>query len=402
MLELKPMLSALWRNKISALLIALQLGLTLAIVSNTAIIIQDRIEKINRPTGIEVEDLITVGFMAIPQDYDTNGAIKADLSLLRDLPYVVNASITNQIPISGSGSASRYYNNPNQEVGGETSNYYQVDPQFINTLNLNLIAGRNFTEAEMQIGDQSIPSTTATTIITKQLAEKLYPDQDPIGKPIFQGGSSEPMEIIGVVEQHLGAWVSWSNSGNVMFFPVIKERRFAKYMVRTEPGKRDEVMQTLEDKLSERDPQRVISVNTLSKYVDRSYAIDNTMVKVLSIVAAMLSFIVALGIVGLTIFWINQRAKQIGVRRALGATRTNISRYFLLENGIISGLGITVGCAAALIANQYMVRDYSQPTLTIVPLVVCALLVLLISLTAALAPALRAANISPATATRNI
>ncbi|WP_444934917.1 ABC transporter permease [Microbulbifer sp. JTAC008] len=402
MLELKPMLSALWRNKVSALLIALQLGLTLAIISNTAIIIQDRVEKINRPTGIDVDNIITIGFMAIPKDYDTIGAVRADLGILRQLPNVVDASITQQIPLSQSGSSSVYHNKANQEIGGEGANYYQVDPHFINTLNLKLVAGRNFTEADMQASNSHEATKKPVVIITQQLADKFYPNQDPIGRPIFSGGSSEPMEIVGVVERHLGAWVGWSKAGNVMFYPEIKNRRYAKYIVRTEPGKRDEVMKVLADKLSERDPQRVISVEPLSKYVKRSYAIDNMMVKVLSIVAAMLSFIVALGIVGLTIFWINQRAKQIGVRRALGATRTNISRYFLIENGMIASLGIAVGSAAALIANQYMVRDYSQPALTIVPLVVCALLVLLVSLAAALAPALRAANISPATATRSI
>ncbi|AWF80021.1 ABC transporter permease [Microbulbifer sp. A4B17] len=401
MLELKPMLSALWRNKISAMLIAMQLALTLAIISNIVVIVQDRIGKITRPTGIAVEEIIAINVMAIPQDYDMISAVPSDLKLLRELPHVKDASVTQQVPLSQSGSAGVFYTQPNQEIGGVVSNRYNTDPHFINTLGLNLIAGRNFTDVEMQYFDPNEIREMSVAIITKQFAEKLYPNQDPIGKPLYDG-NNHPIEIIGVVERHLGAWVGWSNAGNVAFFPVVRNTQDINYLVRTEPGKLNDVLRVLEDKLSERDPQRVIKTKVLTEYVARSYARDNLMVKVLTIVAAMLSFIVALGIVGLTIFWINQRAKQIGVRRALGATRTNISRYFLIENGMIASLGITVGSAAALIANQYMVRDYSQPTLTIAPLVVCALLVLLVSLAAALAPALRAANISPATATRSI
>ncbi|MCO1333650.1 ABC transporter permease [Microbulbifer sp. OS29] len=402
MLELKPMLSALWRNKASALLIALQLALTLAIISNIVVIVQDRIEKIERPTGITVEDIIALNFMAIPQNYDMTGAIAADLELLRALPYVKDATVTNQVPLSQSGSAGTFYTQPNQEIGGENSNYYNTDPHFIDTLGLNLVAGRNFTDAEIQFSDPNESPEIAVALVTQQFAEKLYPGQDPIGKPLFDGSGSNPIEIIGVVERHLGAWVGWSNAGNVAFFPSIKNTQDTNYLIRTEPGKRDQVLKALVQKLSERDPQRVIKTKVLSEYVARSYARDNLMVKVLSIVAAMLSFIVALGIVGLTIFWINQRAKQIGVRRALGATRTNISRYFLLENSLIAGTGIAIGSAAALIVNQSMVRDYSQPELTLMPLAICALLVLLVSLAAALTPAIRAANISPATATRSV
>ncbi|WP_444932271.1 ABC transporter permease [Microbulbifer sp. SSSA002] len=401
MLELKPMLSALWRNKISAMLIAIQLALTLAIISNIVVIVKDRIDKIARPTGIAVEEIIAINVMAIPQDYDMINAASSDLKLLRELPHVKDASVTPQVPLSQSGSAGVFYTQPNQEIGGVVSNRYNTDPNFINTLGLNLIAGRNFTDVEMQYFDPNEIRKMSVAIITKQFAEKLYPNQDPIGKPLYDG-NNHPIEIIGVVERHLGAWVGWSKAGNVAFFPVVRNTQDINYLVRAEPGKLNDVLKVLEEKLSERDPQRVIKTKVLTEYVASSYARDNLMVKVLSTVAAMLSFIVALGIVGLTIFWINQRAKQIGVRRALGATRTNISRYFLLENGIIASLGIAVGSAAALIANQYMVRDYSQPVLTLAPLAICALLVLLVSLGAALAPALRAANISPATATRSI
>ncbi|MBY6212535.1 ABC transporter permease [Microbulbifer agarilyticus] len=402
MFELKPMLSALWRNKVSALLIALQLALTLAIVSNATVIVKDRMEKVARPTGMDVENIIAATYMPIPTDYDMAGAVIADLDLLRRTPGVLDASVTNQIPLSGSGSAGTYFNEPNQEIGGENANYYQVDSHFIDTLGLNLIEGRNFTPADEHVVGPNDRHHSEVAVVSKQFAEKLFPGESAVGRFFYAGNSDQPVEIIGVVEQHLGAWPGWSRAGNVVFYPLLVTDNHKRYLIRTEPGQRDAVLKEVEELLNNRDPQRVVQVETLSKNLERTYIGDNVMIKVLSLVMALLTFIVALGIIGLTIFWINQRTKQIGIRRALGATRANISRYFLVENSLIAGTGLVLGTAGALIINRLMVSEFSQPTLTLPLLAVCAIVLLLVSITAALMPAMRAANVSPAMATRSV
>jgi putative ABC transport system permease protein len=405
MLELRPILSALWRNKVAALLIALQLALTLAIVSNASVIIGERNEKIARPTGMVVEDIITVNFHPVSQNYDMPAAVVADLELIRSIPGVIEATHSNHVPLTGSGSASSYYNKPSQETGGESANFYQVGPEIIEALGMQLIAGRRFDPAEMQQAGLSEERESNVVIVTKQFAEALYPDGDALGKTMYSDRSSHPIEIVGIVERNLGAWVSWSKAGNAAFFPelfVAEGNLFMRYLIRTEPGQRDSVFKLLEGKLNERDPLRVIEMKTLEENKNKSYARDNTMIKVLSAVMALLIFVIALGIVGLSNFWINQRRKQIGVRRALGATRTAIGRYFLLENLMIAGTGIALGMAAAQLANSVMVESFKQPALPLPVMLACALILLGVSVAAALVPALRAANISPAMATRNV
>ena len=402
MLELKPMLSALWRNKISAMLIALQIALTLAIVSNAVTIIQERQEKIARPTGLDIENLIAITFMPVPTDYDMAGAVTADLDMMRSMPGVIDASVTNQSPMSGSGSASGFFLEPNQEIGDVTANYYQTDPHFIDTLGLKLIEGRNFRADEMETIGAHDTYRADVAIVTKQFAEQAFPGEDALGKTLYGGRDDHPTKIIGVVERHLGAWPGWSLAGNVVFYPVVVASNHKRYLVRTEPGQRDEVFKQLEDKLAERDPQRVIHIETTENHMKQSYSSDNLMIKVLTLVVSLLTFIVALGIVGLTIFWINQRAKQIGIRRALGASRRNISRYFLLENSIIAITGLVFGGTAAILINGLIASNFSQPVMSLPMLITCAVVLLIVSLLAALAPALRAANISPAMATRSV
>ncbi len=402
MFELRPILSALWRHKTSALLIVLQIALTLAIVSNAAVIVQQRLEKIARPTGMAVEDIVTVSFQPIAQGYDMADATRRDLELIRSLPGVISASQSNYIPLSGSGSSAGLHSKSNQQVGAVVGAYYSGDEHLVDTLGLTLTAGRNFRPGDIGVTNLNSNWRPEVAMVTQQFADAMYPDGDALGKYLYVPGEEQPIEIIGIVERHLGPHVNSSRAGKVVFFPALLERSIQFYLIRAAPGQRDAVLKQVEEKLARRDPRRVIDMDTLEDIKRHSYAGDHLMVKVLGGVAGLLTFIVALGIVGLTVFWITQRQKQIGVRRALGATRSAISRYFLLENGMIAGAGILTGCAAAQIFNHLLVSSFNQPVLPLPTTLVCALILLGISLAAALAPALRAANISPATATRSV
>ena len=402
MLELRPILSALWRHKISALLIALQLGLTLAIVSNALVVIDERTERISRPTGLAVEEINSFNFLAIQEDYDRLEAFRLDLDMIRALPGVASATISNAVPLSGSGSASGFYSEPNKETGGTSANYYTVDADFIDAMGMKLVAGRGFSPEEIrQLGPNSSERPTVA-VVTQKFADDVLPEGNVLGKAFFLGGEDNPIEIVGIVERNLGPWPNSSLAGRGVFYPAIIDQQWFHYIVRAEPGQRDAVLKLVEEKLAERDPNRVINAGTMEEGKDQYYAGDNTMIKVLTSVVILLTFIVALGIVGLTVFWITQRQKQIGVRRALGATRSAICRYFLLENLVIATTGIVLGVAAAQVFNGFLASTFDQPALPLSTTLVCALILLGVSLGAALAPAMRAANISPATATRSV
>ena len=401
MLELKPILAALWRHKISALLIAVQLALTLAIVSNASVVIQERAEKINRPTGVAENDIVSGSFLAIPDDYDKHEAIRLDLDMIRKLPGVQAAGVVNHVPLSGSGSASGLYAEPNQETGGLSANYYTVDEHFIEALGMKLIAGRSFFPEEIAQLTATSGDMPDVAVVTKKFAEDMFETDKALGKTFYFGGSDHPVKIVGIVERNLGPWPNSSLAGRGVFYPAINDRWFY-YIVHAEPGQRDAVYKLLEEKLTERDSNRVINLRTMEDAKSSYYAGDNTMIKVLTGVVGLLTFIVALGIVGLTVFWITQRQKQIGVRRALGATRTAISRYFLVENLVIAVTGIVLGTATAQIFNQFLASEFGQPALPLSTTLICAFILLAVSLASALVPAMRAANISPAMATRSV
>ena len=165
------------------------------------------------------------------------------------------------------------------------------------------------------------------------------------------------------------------------------------YMVRAKPGQRDRVIKSAEALLREIDADRIVSTKTLSQARIDAYRGDHGMVILLSSVCAALLVITAFGIVGLTSYWVSQRRRQIGIRRALGATRQAILRYFQTENLLIAAAGSFLGVVGAIGLNLWMVRSFEAVRMDSSRPLVGAFIMLGLGQLAVLYPALRAAAI---------
>jgi len=126
------------------------------------------------------------------------------------------------------------------------------------------------------------------------------------------------------------------------------------------------------------------------------------MMRMLVVLITILLLVTALGIFGLTLFNISKRTKQIGTRRALGARKSSIIKYFLVENALICTAGLVLGVIAALILGQLLMQHFSIAVLPLGYVAATAVMVFIMSLLAVFGPAKRAANISPSIATRTI
>jgi putative ABC transport system permease protein len=126
------------------------------------------------------------------------------------------------------------------------------------------------------------------------------------------------------------------------------------------------------------------------------------MVWLLVAVCIGLLVVTALGIVGLASFWVQQRTKQIGVRRALGATRGQILRYFQTENFLLASVGIALGMAMAYGINLLLMQHYELARLPAIYLPIGAITLWVLGQIAVFGPARRAAAVPPAVATRSV
>ena len=119
------------------------------------------------------------------------------------------------------------------------------------------------------------------------------------------------------------------------------------------------------------------------------------------VIVALLG-VTAFGIVGLASFWVAQRRKQIGIRRALGATRADILRYFQTENFLIVTFGIVLGIILAIGINLLLMKFFEVPRLPLWYLPIGVVVLWLLGQLAVLVPALRASNVPPVVATRSV
>lgn len=403
-MEIRPILSALMRSKVAMILIGLQVALTLAIVCNALFIIGQRLDHMGRPSGMNETDTFWFGSNGFGQGYNAKVVQKTDLAMLRQLPGVADAAPTNSVPMSDGGWSSGLSLQPRQKKSTADSAIYLVDDHAIGAFGYKLVAGRNFKPEEIEtldFGDRLLPKVA---IISKPLADKMFPDGDPVGKQIYFDQDPPTTTVIGVVERMQQPWMSSESVEYSTLVPVFMPYgNSTRYLVRAEPGRRDEVMKQVEQKMIEANPSRIIGkVRSISQVRSDAYAEDRAMAIILSVVIFCLLTITALGIVGMASFWVAQRTKQIGTRRALGATRFDILRYFQTENFIITTMGLIGGGILAYAFSLYLMKEYQAPRLPWYYVPVGFVCLWALGQLAVLGPALRASRVPPAVATRSV
>ncbi|XOV88913.1 MAG: ABC transporter permease [Pseudomonadota bacterium] len=403
-MDIRPILSALMHHKTGTLLVALQIAVSLAIIVNAMFIINARIDKMNRPTGMDVDNLIVVALRGVGEDYDAAANIQRDLAMLRQRPDVVAATIINAIPLSGGGSGTGLRTVPDENLTATSTARYQIDESGIATLGANLVRGRNFYPEEIQLSipGETEPRSPDVVIVTQALADEMFPDEDALGKTVYWSDMS-PSTIIGIIDHMQGSWINWDGLDRNVFHGRISAWESVRYMVRAKPGQRDPLLAVLEDELSRLNQNRVIrSIRPHAEIVENTYELDRAMTIVLSSVILLLVGLTGLVIVGLASYFVSQRTRQIGTRRALGATRMDIIRYFLLENWLITTLGALLGALLTVVVGYWLETSFSLPRLDWTYLAVAIVILWVVSQFAAFWPARRASQIPPAIATRTV
>lgn len=401
-----PIWRAMLRNKTGAILIALQIALTMAIMVNAISIIQSRSEAMARPSGVNEADVFMISSIGFAEDFNERVTIEEDLAALRALPGVVDAIQSNSVPLSGGGWSMGLSLAPGDDQDGAGTAIYFVDDHAVNTYELNIVAGENFAPTDVLWRERTDTSWPARVMITVALAKDLFGEeawQSAVGQTVYID-NDEPMVVQGVIERMQAPWSGWDGMiENTSLIPQHTLFGGTTYIIRAEPGRRDELMPQVEALLAESNKDRIVrSLRTMEETRERSYRGNASLVKILYFTIALLLLVTSLGIVGLASFSVSRRTKQIGTRRALGATRADITRYFLSENLVISGVGVLLGAALTVGLNIWMVDAFNLDSMDGVLIPIAMLVLLVIGQLAVLGPARRAASVPPAVATRTI
>ena len=407
-MDILPILATLKRHKTAAGLIVLQVALTCTIVCNALFLISQRIERMNQPNGMAESEIVVMQVTGLSRSQDPDSTSRADLQAMRSLPGVKSAALVNQILYHNNSSDSDIRLKPEPERAGETpinAATYMGSEGWLESMGLKLVAGRDFAVDEYQeraAFDEADPPILPAVIINQGLAERLFGTGPAVGQSVYLFGP-QPVRVVGVVETLLAPLPGGTAQRDrySMVYPVRPNFRSGIFLLRVDPGQRDATLAAAAAVIEKNDPQRVVREKLwFSDMRETYYRQDRNMVWLLCGVCLALLAVTAFGIVGLASFWVQQRTRMIGTRRAMGATRGQILRYFQTENFLLTSLGIVVGVVGAYGISLLLMRNYELPRLPLVYVIASAAALWVLGQIAVLAPARRAAALAPVAALR--
>lgn len=407
-LEIGPIFRAMTRSRARFILIVAEVALTLAIAANGITLILEARETMTRPSGFDEANLIRV----ISEPYSDalrdperlTQLTREDLAALRAMPGVRSATNTFFTPWMGGGSVTEVLL-PGQELGTSTQFYY-VDPSILNTLGVELVQGRNLSIQEYESAplDTGYDRVQVGVLISQALAKQLFPDGQAVGKTLAYSGVERTHTIVGVFDRFYNPVGNPSINEYTVLYPIPSGslQRGTQYLVRSDPGQASAVAAAIDGTLLKVDDGRNVRVRTIAETRQRFHVSDRLLVASLNTVMVLLVVVTALGIVGITSFSVTERRRQIGTRRALGATPAAIVRYFLVENWIVTTTGVVLGLGLAYALNYGLVTWVAGTRLDWRVLAPGVAFLWVLGLAAALGPALRGSRVPPAIATRNV
>ena len=398
-MEFGLLLRALSRHKAIVAVLILEFAVTLAILSNALALAASRFKTLQTPSGIRESGLIIatptgVGAIYMNLDGSTYDALR---NLVANQPGVQSVSVIDQIPLSGTdrfrGSISAV---PGPNGHPIDVSAYIGDPRTLATLGLSVSAGRWFAV------DEFLPATLFPDIsrvhllvLTDSLARKLFNGRNPIGSTVYFGKASAT--VIGTLNSlSRPNYYGGSRDQDSIFLPagpaLSLGPALAIRMRDDWQGSSALSIKAISAALNRRTQGTAVwSVQTYREMRGRLFTADRAALGLLAAILVAVIGVAANGIAASSGYWVHQRTRQTWIRRAVGATRGRIVAYFMIENGVICGLGVVLGIGLGLAVNLALIEYLNLSRMSVESLVGGALLAFLIGQLAVLRSAIKTA-----------
>lgn len=376
--------------------LVVEVALTMAVVINVNAVVRDNISVISTPTGVPEHRL------AVIQSIQTNmgsskGSISAALNALRSTPGVRNAALgdaplwnVQRVPIStqptGTGPTIQAFS-------------FAGSQGLCDTLGLSYVTGRPISDIEIPEVTKIGPGTEFPVVITEALGKRLYGDTPALGRHFYVG--SQSTRVVGVVA-HLMGTVTGNADDDYSF--VLEYRLGSQdmgggFVLDISSTNPKSTLASAAMALQAANPNHVQKLVQTMDDLRTGYFSDRLFTaRVLLGVALILIIITIGGIAGLGAYWVHQRRRQIGIRRAVGATRFDIVLYFMTENIMIVGAGVILGGVGAILTSSYMTLHFNVPHIEFSQILAMAAVLIAVGQFAVIGPALRSSKVSPAQA----
>lgn len=393
---IKHLLRLVWNRKRFNFLITLEIFVSFLVLFTVMMFVVYYAYNYSQPLGFKYENVLNVQIDVKQQsdDYFTSEQHELTRQLflaVKDMPEVESVASALSVPyqMSGSSGVSRF-NGKNIEYERD-----EVTDGLKEVLDLQVVAGRWFSREDDAA--QFLP-----VVLNRRMAEAMYGAEDPVGKvfnPEMNGGKES--RVVGVVSDFRKRG-ELAGPGNFLFtrknLNNPKERPPRNLVIKVRPGVTAEFEEQLANKLQSVAKDWSFEVASLASLRESLFRIQLSPIVVLGIIAAFLMIMVALGLTGVLWQSVTQRRKEIGLRRANGATAARIKNQILGELLLVATFGLLLG---VLIVVQFPLLDvigFISGKIYIYSILASALTIYLLTILCGLYPSWLATKVQPAEA----
>jgi len=403
----------LTQHRFLSTLVISEFALSLVLMVGAGLLLRSFWNLLQVEPGFQTSRLVLAHlWLPYPNNPDLNPYLKAAkravfsrevLRRVKDLPGVEHAVVgSGSTPFSGQrgrisftimGRAASPGQSPNAEIGS-------VTPDYLQTLGMTLVRGRSFADADDETGDR-------VAVIDQTAAEQYWPNEDPIGKQvqlILPGATVDPPRpttIIGILARTKSEGLDSPYSPHI-YFPTYQGVGFAMSIYARTQGKAESLQESIRSAVQSVDPNLpVFDVHTMDNIVSESLASRRFALQLMGLFAATALVLAALGIYGVMAYFVSQRVREIGIRIAVGAQRSDVLRMVASRGMALAAIGAGIGIAASLLAAR-LISGMLFGVSAYDPLTIVAFAAILTgaALTANYFPARRAAKVDPMVALR--
>ena len=381
-----------------------EVALALMLLVGAGLLLRSFVKLAGVDTGVNPHG-ITAGMVMLPErsypgDAERLAFFEGLLARIRPLPGIGGAALSTDLPTNASWQLGVTFEGlpPVAEGTSPMLNGVSVTPEYFATVGLPLLGGRAFLATD---GAGQSP----VVLVSEAVARRFYGQADPVGRRLKPGGpeSEEPwLTIVGVVGDVKNDGITTLEPRGTLYYPLAQSVSNQAWLVVRSDAPVESVTRMLRLELAAMDRGLPLSgVTTLVQQIEQSVAQPRFSMLMLTVFAALALVLAAVGLYGVISYSVTQRAREIGVRIALGARRGNVIASVVGRAMALTGLGIGIGTLGSLAAGRVLsgLLYGVKPT---DPLVFGSVVVLLgaVALVAAGIPALRASRIDPVTSMR--